>query len=245
MIDVNFIENTTLKNNLEEIFLKDQEVRQGYSDIVGVKNYNKKEIADFYYKEVAKVDSLNSNNFRVIINRLGEWPGSKYIKRKPGEPKLEVMIGHFPESDYVDFTLQAYEAARYNTEYWSRVIAMVNFSRTRPIEKSYIENSQIIIPFRFIDFNKSELIIVENDIMHLEFETITNSTITPIGEDGNIITLTYELSSSLENLDQRKKILNQAKGILQEKGLKDDFIKIDFNKADYYNDYVLFYKIIL
>ena len=42
-----------------------------------------------------------------------------------GNPKLDILAGHMPEEEYVNYTLMAYKSATQNKEYWHRIESLL------------------------------------------------------------------------------------------------------------------------
>ena len=239
------IVNEQLKNEILDLLRKDQSIRDGFNEIMQSGDFSKQDIANYYYRSVRPVDSLNLKAFDNIVNKLGHWPGSRYYDRLPEEPKIEVLISHFPEKGYVKFFLKAYEAARQNEEYWSRVITLANYSRTRPIEEYYLSKSQVIIPIRFSEIDSVNNNLIDSDLTELEFETISNPTIISVDNHYNNVDIKYQLLSSLEKKEDRLRLLNQARDLLIKKGLDSENVNVDDNKMESYYGYKLYYKILI
>jgi hypothetical protein len=234
------VENKDLLDKLNSIYYQDQKVRDEWQKLQLKTILENKE---HYIKYIAPIDSANAVKLNQIISDLGEWPGVEYIERKPSEPKLDVLIGHFPENEYVMFTKMAYKAATENKEYWSRVFGMITFSGTRPIEDKFLYDSLYIIPFRFVEITSTGLIDENSDISILEFDTLSNSQMLYEGPDGYILPK-YKISSSLEEKEQRIQIVSQAKNLLINLGLEENRILLDYDKQDDYRGYKLFYELI-
>ncbi len=191
-----------------------------------------------WYALVHKVDSINAIKLTSVVDDLGEWPGAKYIERSIGNPKLEVLVGHFPDEAYTKYSKMAFESASQGEEYWSRVYSMVGFSYTNPIIKEFYLNSAYIVPFRFQEFDKSNQIIYdETKIGYLELYIIAKWN--GQSSSGNVIIL-----SSIDDEEQRKALVLQTKQLLIQQGIEESNLQVDFEKYKGHEDFKLFYQIV-
>lgn len=241
--------NSDLYNKLHDLLEKDQHVRQEFNYVMDSLNLNFSENKDisellmtrkhYWDSIVKKTDSINLLKFSIMIDSVGEWIGAEYFKRKHDTPKIGILVGHFPEEYYRKYTEMAYQSAIEGKEYWSRIILLIGFSKKYPIEDmEYFMDKKKIVPFRFTEYSKNE-IIEDSGLSILEFSSLANSQIT----FGNQQKASYKLTSSIETLESRKNLLEQAKRILIKYGWDENLIILDYNQEKY-EDYKLYYQIV-
>ncbi len=224
---------------LGEIFHDDQNARAEFDSYKAGNpglDYEKDFVA--WDSLVSGVDSINVVKLSTIVDDLGEWPGAKYIERSVGNPKLEVLVGHFPDEAYTKYSKMAFESAMKGEEYWSRAYGMVGYSYTNPLIKVFYLNSAYIVPFRFQEFDDSNQIIHdETKIGYVELYTISRWN----GENSSGKVLIF---SSINDEEQRKALLSQTKQLLIQQGVEESKIQLDFEKYNGNNDFKLFYQIL-
>lgn len=247
-ITKNSVEDKNLIDKLSQIMSTDQSIRDEYDYIIkekGLSSMNEKnfdsiiKFRQFYWDSIVKPkDSINLIKIRKIIDSLGEWPGAKYIKREPGNPKLEILVGHMPEKYFKKYTLMALNSAKSGEEYWSRVNSMFTFSfKYILLDKELIHEQRPVIPFLFSEFHSNDSLNIKSELTMIEFDKI-GSKKTYNNSSPNIL-----LSSSVKNRDKRLTILNQAKELLANFGYNKSNIEINKNYFPY-DKYKLYYEIV-
>ncbi|QHI36015.1 hypothetical protein IMCC3317_13680 [Kordia antarctica] len=239
-----------LTDKLGNIFNNDQSVREEFSAFIQDKDLDfspgtnfSEELKQqkFYWDSIAKkTDSLNLLEFTSIIDSTGEWIGVEYLKRNPNSSNLGILIGHFPEKEYMKYTIMAYESATKGKEYWNSVEKMIGFSKKYHIEDmEYYTKRKKTIPFRFLEYELTGIINEKSDLTQLEFTNIAKVQVS----SNDSSKLYFELSSSIDDIETRRKLLAQAKNLLIKLGRDENSIRIKEEKESH-KEYKLYYEIV-
>lgn len=241
-------ENSKIDEGFTEIMELDQEVRYAeppkeYQEALVKFENNEITEEDFFiiHSKIEKeflreANSLNFKKFDELVASIGEWPGAEYFTIAPYEPNLRVLVAHMPEEDYKRYTLMAYESAKQGKEYWMKFTTMLTFqfkhrvSETNEPLKTFTDG---VVPFMFTEFSKNEMINEQSDLTQIEFDKFKNMRF----EEASL----FVLSSSLDGLEKRKEVLQQAQELLIKRGLDSSLIEIDLTRIPNKN-YKLFYK---
>lgn len=223
-------------NRLEKIFEQDQKIRYQIRDSLK-DNYTMERLLYFINNYELKQDTISYQSFKQIIDSIGEWPGVNYIPRKPNYPKTEVLVGHFPEKEFVKSVKMVINAAHQNKEYWGKAKMLVEYSMVKPIP-FFLEKGGYVYPFRFMEFQKNGEINEASELTILDLENITNPQFVNEGCDRK----KYHFVSTVEDDGHRQKLLKRVEQILLENGLSKDEIEFGFKKQEPYFDYKIYFQ---
>jgi|GEM_PF-5926670 len=248
---------------MDDMMVRDQTAREDFNSFVYNHNIEDRfRYAEVFDSMVGKVDRYNEKIFDSLIDNRKEWVGAEYIPRKPGYPKLSVMIGHWSEKHYQKYTLMAFDNARNNKEYWQTVISTVGFSFKYPVNiEEVFENEEYpLYPFRFSEIYQgrlkgSNLTQIEFDylaklldpmksIRELQDEGVPEAIVEELKKQINDKKKNIVLSSSLDDRKKREKLIDQAEDKLLQLGVEKEQIEKDYSRARVSNkEFKLYYKI--